>query len=82
MWRSLFSPVSVHAPRRSVSLHPSAEIPGASRRTSPTVQQTFRRLQQWSSLNPVAMFTVRLIFGAAVAVGTILALFAWSKAAL
>jgi hypothetical protein len=28
------------------------------------------------------MFTVRLIFGATVAVGTILALFAWSKAAL
>jgi len=82
MWRSLFSPVSVHAPRRSVSLPHSAEVPGASKRTSLTVQQAFRRFQQWSSLNPVAMFTVRLIFGATVAAGTILALFAWSKAAL
>jgi hypothetical protein len=71
------------------SLHPSfgAKIPIPSETFGGVIRPRVRRAarlveREISATNPVLIFALQLSVGAAAAVGTILALFAWSGAGL
>ena len=82
MWRSFFSPASSAARRRSVSLTHSAGFPAVGFSWA-NLQRAYRlREREWKETNPVLLFALQMAVGAAVAAGTILALFAWSGAGL
>jgi len=78
MWRSFFSPASADARRRSLSLTRSAGF-HAFGLSLASVQRVHH---EWTVAKPVLMFALQVTVGAAVAAGTILALFAWSSAGL
>jgi len=80
MWRSLSSPASADARRRSLSLTHSAGLPpfGLSLASVQRVRHLWER--EWTVAKPVLMFALQVTVGAAAAAGAILALFAWSGA--